>query len=233
MFALYLRIAALLSVAVFSSFSAHSAEIRLNDWAFNINGDVFEYYGGDVMPGEGSLDPGTGLGTLEFEFNAAGHHSFIAFLDLEFDAAHNTFFNESGAAHGAPEAGQSWQIDEPGLLFGNIYDNVLAGALNNENTVPALTPDDVSFALGWNFVLTEGESAYLSLFVSEFAPEAGFYLSHTDPEMGAAFDQQQSVYFWSTLEIFGSGVSVTESSAGVLLAIGLGLLVRRRKYSCS
>lgn len=232
MFTSRLRALALIASGCVFSLATHSAEIRLNDWAFNINGALSEYYAGDVMPGDGYLDPVTGLGSLSFTLSGAGDHSFISFFDLEFDAAHNTFFNEFGEAHGSAEAGQSWQIDEPGFLSGSIYDNLLNGALTNDNSVPESAPDDVSFALGWDFALAEGQSALISLIISELVPESGFYLSHTDPEMGAAFDQYQSVYFWSTLEIIGDAVSVTESSAAALLAIGLGgLWFRRRRAS--
>lgn len=232
MTAFCLRATALIVSASLFSLGAYGAEIRLNDWAFNINGTISEYYSGDAMPGNGYIDPVTGLGSLSFSLFGAGNHSFVSFLDLEFDAAHNTFFNEFGEAHGTAGAGQSWQIDEPGLVFGSIYDNLLSGSLNNQNSVPDSAPDDVSLALGWNFALAEGETALISLIISEFAPESGFYLSHTDPEMGGSFDQRQTVYFWSALEITGGAVTVTESSTAALLVLGLGgLWLRRRKAS--
>lgn len=216
-----------------ASFPVFGADIRLNDWAFNINGTVSEYYAGDLMPGDGGLDPGTGLGFLGFAFDAPGTHSLTAFLDLEFAAGYNTFFNEYGTAHGTPSLGQSWQIDEPGLVFGSIYDNVLVGSLNNTNAIPESSPEDVSFALGWNFSLAAGENAYLSLFISEAVPDTGFYLSHTDPEMGRGFDEQRTVYFWGDLEIFSGGVAVPEPSAGMLLIGGLALVALRRRVALS
>lgn len=233
MFAFSSRVLALIASGCLLSFPVLSAEIRLNDWAFNINGEITEYYAGHKMPGDGYVDPLTGLGSLSFIVIGAGDHSFTSFFDLEFAAGHNTFFNEYGAAHGTAAAGQSWQIDEPGLLFGTIYDNLLTGELNNQNTIPAGAYDDVSVALGWSFTLAEGESALISLMIAEFAPDSAFYLSHTDPEMGAAFDQYQSVYFWSSLEITGGAVNVTEASTAALLMFGLGGLWLRRRSARS
>src|SRR5690554_3748955 len=83
--------------------SAHAAAINLTDWAFNIDGVVSEAYLGDPMPGNGLLDSSTGLGSLSFELSGVGHHAWIGFLDLDIDARLNTYLNEYGVAHGAPD----------------------------------------------------------------------------------------------------------------------------------
>ncbi|RBW51405.1 PEP-CTERM sorting domain-containing protein [Marinobacter sp. F3R11] len=195
-----------------------ASAIQLNEWAFNIDGNVSEYFAGDDLPGSGSLDSETGLGTLDFAFSSPGSHSLLAFFDFEIAASSNTYFNEFGSATGTPVSGQSWQIDEPGFVFGTIYDNFLDDSLSNANFLPQSAPDDVSFALGWSFELLENESAELSLFTSETAPLDGFYLSHSD--LGA--DVDQSIYFWGELNISSSvPVSVPEPSSLALLLLGL------------
>ncbi|MGJ5818432.1 hypothetical protein [Paludibaculum fermentans] len=82
----------------------------------------------------------------------------IAFVDLDVDRDLNGYANEYGVftslslPPGTPAsaiAATSWEIDEPGFLFGNIYQHLVAGALDNTNSVPASTPDDVSMALGF------------------------------------------------------------------------------------
>lgn len=221
--------ATLLSL-LFACFSvtAHASPIELNDWAFNINGELYEYFAGDALPGDAQLN-NSGLGQIDFEFTSPGNYSILAFYDFEFDRSANTYFNEYGQANGSPAAGQSWEIDEPGFVFGDIYDNLLFGSLGNDNAVPQGAEEDVSFALGWDFDLATGENAFLSLFTSLNAPEDAFHLSHTDPEMGDSFNQNQSLYFWGELDIVGTPVTVSEPSAAFLFAIGIFLLwVRRR-----
>jgi hypothetical protein len=194
-----------------------SATIGLYDWAFYIDGTTYEYSNGDVMPTTGALT--NGLGTLTWSTSAAGSHNFIAFFDHEIDEAINTFFNEYGDTSGSPSAGQSWEIDEPGYVFGDIYNNVLSGSLDNFNGVPLSAPDDVSMALGWDFSLNSGESALISFYLLEAIDYAPFYLIHTDP------DSQYSIYFASTLEIRGDGQPVPEPSTLLMVGSGLAIVV--------
>ncbi|TVP58439.1 MAG: PEP-CTERM sorting domain-containing protein [Halomonadaceae bacterium] len=221
------RFVVLLSLS-FPFMSVQAGTINLTDWAFNINGDISEAYLGDPMPGSGSLDASTGLGTLSFDFLAPGSHSFVGFFDMDIDAHLNTYFNEFGAAHGTAGAGQSWQIDEPGYVFGSIYDNTLAGSLSNSNNLPSGTPEDVSFALGWDFVLAPGETAQLFLTLSHVLDTTGFYLEQVDHETGPDFSESTSIYFWSSLEISGGSVAVPEPASLGLLALGLMLVASRR-----
>jgi hypothetical protein len=209
-FKILLVISALLFV--FPSFSA--ASVTLFDWAFNVNGVAYQLGSGDSMPTTGALN-GSGLGTLTWATNAAGAHNFIAFFDHEIAEATNTFFNSYGVVNGAPAVIpglQSYEIDEPGYVFGNIYGNVLAGALDNTNAVPKGSPEDVSMALGWNFNLNPGDTALITLILSNVAPSGGFYLAHMDS------DVLDAVYFSSTLEITPIPVP------GTLLLFGSGLV---------
>jgi len=204
-----------------------NAYIVLNDWAFNIDGAPSEYSWGDPFPATGSLD-GSGLGTITVTVDGPGTHYVGLFVDHEIDEATNTYFNENGATSGTPAVGppsQSWEIDEPGYVFGDIYDNVLDGTLDNSNAVPAGSEDDVSMALAWDFVIPDlgfggDEYADVVFTLSATAPDSGFYLEHNDP------DSDESVYFSSTLAI------VPVPGALLLAGIGsglVGLLNRRRQ----
>jgi hypothetical protein len=204
--------------------SAH-ATIALYDWAYNIDGAISENFAGDSMPTTGALD-GSGLGTLTYEITGAGNHNFIAFFDFEIDEAINTFFNEYGTSTGTLAAGQSWEIDEPGWVFGDIYDNMLNGSLDGTNAVPSALPDDVSFALGWNFDLAAGETATITLNLADVLPTVlpTFMLTQSDT------DSQESIYFWSDLSIAGTPTGVPEPGTLALLAIGLlGFSLTKRK----
>jgi len=200
--------------------------INLYDWAFNIDGVTHENVNGDPWPFLDTLD-GEGLGTLEWSTSSAGSHSFLAFFDHEIDEAINTFFNENGVAFNTPAAGQSWEIDEPGYSFGDIYFNVLDNTLDNSNGVPPGLEDDVSLAMGWNFSISSGQTATITLDLSRTEPTSGFYLKHSDPESPDQF------FFSSTLDISGGGPPVIPEPATMAL-LGLGALVtlgarRRRK----
>jgi hypothetical protein len=193
-----------------------SAGPVLFEGAINQDGAIFNPLSGAPFNWIlGGFDLGTGLGTATATVTGAGAHNVLFYLDIEIDEVSNTFFNEFGATSGAPGAGLSWEIDEPGFVFGDIYANFMAGGLDGTNGVPAGSPDDVSFALGWAFTLAAGETATLTWHVAEDAP-GGFYLVQTDP------DSPSSVYFWSDLVIDDGGTTVPDAGSTLLL-LGMGL----------
>lgn len=158
---------------------------------------------------------------------------FFSFLDAEIDAQINLFFNEYGEVVGTAGSGASdadpdlWEIDEPGYLFGDIYDNLLMGTLDNTNAAPIGLPDDLSMALGFELgTLNPLDTATINVLISEDNDFIGsLALAHHDS--GPA----------STTVITLSGQStvtpVPEPSTLLLLDSGLlalgGFIMRIRK----
>lgn len=191
--------------------SAHAATFDPYEVAFNVDGTITA---GDTS---GLVN---GLGTLSLVVTGVGAHSALGFLDYEIDEAINTFFNEFGEAAGTPPANLSWEIDEPGYTFGDIYDNFVAGTLDNTNAVPVGSEDDVSVALGWLFSLAAGQSALVRFTISDLAPTSGFFLRQVDP------DSQASLYFTTSVDIRSEGAA----EPSLLALFGLGLLLAGRRF---
>ncbi|MCU7815437.1 MAG: hypothetical protein KZQ81_09550 [Candidatus Thiodiazotropha sp. (ex Rostrolucina anterorostrata)] len=169
------------------------------------------------------------LGTVAWSFtNETGglleNTWFFAFLDAEFDQFSNTFFNESGEVASVTGSGagdnlaDSWEIDEPGYLFGDIFDHVLTGALDNSNAVPAGLEDDVSLALGFNLGDLVNGANVTGLFELSRLDIGG--LAQTDA------DSPDTLYFNGTVDVVSS---VPEPSIPLLLAAPLLFLFFRHR----
>jgi len=224
-----------LLVLALGAATASATNYTLFEWALNVNGTLYGNYEdgsslADVFD-VSLFNEGTNLGTLYFEFSpgVAGTYSILGFFDYEIDEALNTFFNEAGNVAGVASIGQSWEVDEPGYIFGDIYDNFALGSLDNTNAVPEdgfPNTEDVSVAFGWDFNLAADETATVGFTVSETAPTDGLFLIQHDP------DSDATLYFSSTLEVEGGGEpEVPIPAAGILFGSGLMALIGlRRKF---
>lgn len=159
---------------------------------------------------------------------------WFGFIDADIDRASNTFFNEygeltsltlpPGAPAGAIRA-TSWQIDEPGFVFGTIINDLQSGALRNRNFVPATSRDDVSLTLGFNIgSLQPGESATATFYLSRTALSGG--LRQVDP------DSDLSFYFngFVLREAAAPDTGVPEPHSIALVGSGGLLLLYLRRY---
>ncbi len=209
-----------LVLMVFLASGASAATIGLFEWAININSAIMDRAVVDGTPFDPippevdvtSFDELSGLGSIIVtltNMEASPTDNFVAaFFDHEIDESINTFFNENGETGGVAAAGQSWEIDEPGYAFGDIFDNFLASTLDNINAINTTNysfGEDVSMAMGWNFVLGVGETAVLTFNLTITEP-TGFFLRHFDPESiaGDVFnppDPDANVYLSSSLRI--------------------------------
>jgi hypothetical protein len=218
----------------------------LQEFLFNLNGTL--YHNDSGVPGLNSaaFDYTTGLGTLTLTHNpgVAGAYFFDVFFDLQL---HAPFYNEYGSVNGAPSAGLSWQIDEPGFgdanRLGTIFDNASNNALDNTNHIPgtlsnfsndcgangggAVNPacnNDVSMALGFNYILAADEQAIITL-TAGIVPPAGFYLRQHDP------DTPSDVYLTGAISIQPTTTVIPEPGSWVLfgtIGLILGGALRRR-----
>jgi hypothetical protein len=222
----------IIAVLLVSFGASHAASITLFENAVyvNVNGDVSQSSGASPGAFNSSLfDFHQGLGRFSVEVTVPGQNYVSLFVDHEVDEPINTFFNELGSTMGTPAAGQTWEIDEPGYMGGDIFDNFEAGAL--DNTVGFVFPggDDVSMALAWAFALNAGERAKIDFILSDAPPTSGpaigFQLAQNDP------DSAVTIYFSSSIEIISPGTPVPDAGATApLLALGLcsvAMLLRR------
>jgi len=211
---------AICGVLLSGACTTRAAEYNLFEFAYNIDGVVTS--GANAAPAgvdESLFDSGTGLGTITVTLNSPGNHYVSLFVDHEIDQAFNTYFNEIGQTVNLQALSQSWEVDEPGFgpNPGDIYDNFQAGTLDNSIGFPG-TPEDVSMAIGWSFVLNADEQAIIQFVLSDTAPLDGFYIEHIDPDSDAA------VYFSSTATILAANPPNGVPDAGgafSLLAVSL------------
>jgi len=160
--------------------------------------------------------------------NDLANTQFFSLLDAEITEPGNSFFNEYGELVSVTGTGagdtsaDSWEIDEPGFSFGNIYDNIVyGGTLDNTNNVPSGLEDDVSLALGFNIGDFLTNQTLVATFTISNQNIGG--LSHNDPNSMTTF------YFNGTVELIP--ITVPEPKTLFLFAFGLMLFKMRRFVS--
>jgi hypothetical protein len=212
--------------------------------------DGTQYLNNYTVPGinAAGFNQSTGLGTLTFVVSGPGAHSFDALFDSSLNLP---FFNEFGATNGSPAVGQSWQIDDP--AFGTIIGNTQGNSLDSTNHIPGTTDnyggacnsvydpgcagsnDDVSMAMGFNFILASGQQELITLILSHTAPGAGFYLSQTHPPDGNNPNGAGSIFFSGSAVIRGGPPPVPEPSSLILLlgSVLFALVFRALRHKLS
>ncbi len=210
----------------------------LQDFEINVDGTFYAPFYGDTLAEVPGLDTSgfnatTGQGTLTLTFDpgTAGTFNIGAWF---FDPVGVPFYNEYGQVNGAPDAGQSYQIDIPeydatsnNLGSGTIVDNLEAGTLDDTNSVPGTTDnylfqcgantsggtanpdcnDLVSMAMGFSFSLLANQEEVITLDLSPTDP-GGFSLEDVHPVDGS--NTSASAIFYS-----GSASTVCASDCGV------------------
>lgn len=158
--------------------------------------------------------------TLRYDVTNGGATStsltFVSFFDAEIDETRNTFFNEYAETEGVLAAGQGFEADEPGYVFGDIWSNAQAGTLDGTNAVGVGAPDDVSMALAFAIAsLAPGQTARFELLLSEDGDALGGFRL-----------RQRDVDPLSTTVITYSGVAsiVPEPGTALLIAAGAAAL---------
>jgi len=221
----------------------------LQEVALNVDGTVYTSLAGVPSLSTAGFDAATGLGTLVLTFapGIAGSYGVDAFFNHDLETP---FFDEFGAAAGAPAAGQTWQIDEPGYgadfnRTGTIYSNLLSLSFDDTNYVPGASSNlfndcgangggavdascnnDVALGMGYAFALAANEQAVITWTVSDTTPASGFYLWQVAPR-----DPLLSIFLSGSLSISSTEVpppAVPEPSTLILTGTALLGLSRAR-----
>ncbi|OMH35343.1 hypothetical protein [Motiliproteus sp. MSK22-1] len=152
--------------------------------------------------------------------------SVLAFLDADIDQFINGFWQETAEYHGSET--DSYEIDEPGFIFGDIYDNLLAGQLDNTNSFSGGFVDDVSFALGFELDDLRDGAWFEAVFSISWADISG--IEHIDP------DSNDSYFYNGRVEVLNNQppqVSVPETSSLLLMLSGFIVLFFRQRFARS
>jgi len=152
--------------------------------------------------------------------------TFLSFLDAEIAEPTTSFFNETATVLGSPAAGQGFEIDEPGFLFGDIAANLAAGVLDDTNALAGIE-EDVSMALPFDLgALASGDVAEVLVRISEDGDLLGpLALEQADP-----LAPDTRITYSGLARRREPGEAVPEPTAALLvgLAAGVSALVHGR-----
>ena len=209
----------------------HSPSVGSQSLGF-LDGQFNDFSSTGISLGFSKTIDAMGYGKLQWSFaNNTGTTLadtwLFGFLDAEIDPDLNSSYNESGrlvGVHGTgsgDEAPDSWEIDEPGFSFGDIFDHLFLGSLDNSNAIPAGQEQDVSLALGFYLGnLFAGDSWLLTLNISPF--DIGG-LAHFDQHSGTEF-------FLNGTAVVTRSTSVPEPASTMLVLLGFISLFFKRRF---
>lgn len=221
-----------------------SANVVLNDWCVNLNGDISVCNGGPASGGSSSvnlsawdqtLSPASNtLGTITVNIGT-GTQLVAVYMDYDVDFSLYGSFQDYGVTGGTIGATQSYELADPNVS--NIFSDFAGdpGPLPDTNTVGTYAPPappccDVSWALEES--LTVDPALYsggtVTFTVGTTAPTSGFYLQQTNGNPGG-----DTIYLSDSVSltpVVSSGIP--EPSSIVLFgvaALAASLLLRRRQ----
>jgi hypothetical protein len=238
-----------LCVAACAAFSLPaSADVGLNDWCVNLNGDISTACNGagsgsaaiNLSGFDTTVEPNA-LGTIVVTITGTGTQYAAVYMDYDVDASTGGGFEDVGSTSGTASATQSYEMADPNAS--NIFNDFAAAPpLPNTNSVnsaacdPNFPPEycDVSWALAENLNIDPSlySGAVVTFTVSKTAPTSGFYLKQTNEVKG------DSIYLSDTVSLTPTGVTppVPEPMSIVLfgtLAAGAVFLRRRPRVNAT
>lgn len=209
----------------------HSPSVGANSLGY-LDGQFNDFDGSGISLGFTKSLDSFGYGTLQWQFanntgNTLTNAWLFGFLDAEIDPDLNSSYNESGrlvSVNGSGSqdvAADTWEIDEPGFSFGDIYNHLFTGTLDNYNAITAGNENDLSMALGFYLGnLLAGENWVLTLSIS---PVDIGGLAQLDKDSGLEF-------FFNGTAVKDKFSSVSEPSTVLLMFFGLLSLYLDRRF---
>lgn len=150
---------------------------------------------------------------------------FYGFLDAQIDEATTSFFNETVdssnltlGSGSSDNIADTWETDEPGFIFGDIFSNLLVGSLDNTNGTLGIE-EDIALALGFDLGTLLSTQTLVATFEISDTNNGGLY--QYDPLSGYGF------YFNGFVDVVGS-VGVPEPPTLLLMMMGALFLLRNR-----